>query len=111
VLACNRDDHLKNFAFLMGPDGTWRLAPFFDFTYNTGPNGWHTLSVAGEGLNPRRAQLLKLAEHVDLRPGDATEIVEQVRAAVARFGHLGRRHGVSAPTIKRLQARYKELDV
>ncbi len=111
VLACNRDDHLKNFAFLMGPDGTWRLAPFFDFTYNTGPNGWHTLSVAGEGLNPRRAQLLKLAEHVDLRPGDATEIVEQVRAAVARFGQLGRRHGVSAPTIKCLQVRYKELDV
>lgn len=49
VLACNRDDHLKNFAFLMDEKGVWRLAPFYDFTFHTGPNGWQTLSVAGKG--------------------------------------------------------------
>lgn len=39
VLACNRDDHLKNFTFLMDRGGKWRLSPLFDFTFHTGPGG------------------------------------------------------------------------
>ena len=62
----NRDDHLKNFAFLMDGRGVWRLAPFFDFTRSEGPNGWHTLSVAGEGRNPTEDDLKRLAESVGL---------------------------------------------
>ena len=62
----NRDDHLKNFAFLMDAAGTWRLAPFYDFTRSEGPNGWQTLSVAGEGRNPTDDDLRRLAEHVGL---------------------------------------------
>ena len=62
----NRDDHLKNFAFLMDEKGAWRLAPFFDFTRSEGPNGWQTLSVAGEGRNPSEDDLKRLAERVGL---------------------------------------------
>ena len=110
VLAGNRDDHLKNFAWLMDMDGAWRLSPLFDFTCNAGPNGWHTLSVAGEGLNPRRAHLTKLAAQVDLRPREALEIVDQVRAAVAGFGQLAKDHGVPASTATRMESMFKELD-
>lgn len=110
VLACNRDDHLKNFAFLMGPDGTWRLAPLFDFTFNPGPNGWHTLTVAGEGQNPRREHLLKLATQVDLRPRDAAEVINQVRGAVSVFGKLANKIELSKPVTERLQARFSEID-
>lgn len=62
----NRDDHLKNFAFLMDAKGVWRLAPFFDFTRSEGPNGWQTLSVAGEGRNPTDDDLRRLADRVEL---------------------------------------------
>ena len=62
----NRDDHLKNFAFLMDAKGVWRLAPFFDFTRSEGPNGWQTLSVAGEGRNPSDVDLRRLADRVGL---------------------------------------------
>lgn len=110
VLACNRDDHLKNFAFLMGPDGIWRLAPLFDFTFHPGPNGWQTLSVAGEGQNPRREHLLKLAAQVDLRPREAVEIIEQVRSAVAGFDKLANLLKLSKPATERLRARFKEID-
>ncbi len=48
VLEHNRDDHLKNFSFLMDADGRWSLAPFYDFTWSEGADGWQTLSVAGE---------------------------------------------------------------
>ena len=82
VLAHNRDDHLKNFAFLMDENGKWTLAPFFDFTYAEGPNGWHTLSVAGEGANPGETDLLRLARDVGLSDKDAQYIIEKARAAV-----------------------------
>jgi serine/threonine-protein kinase HipA len=107
VLACNRDDHLKNFAFLMDEKGVWRLAPLYDFTFHTGPNGWQTLSVAGEGENPRKEHLVKLAEQVDLRPRDAREIIDQTRHAVAGFNKLARAAGVSKTTLARVNARLK----
>ena len=49
VLAKTRDDHSKNFSFLMDEYGEWRLAPAYDLTYSQGINGEHTTSVAGEG--------------------------------------------------------------
>ena len=66
VLEHNRDDHLKNFGFLMDERGQWSLAPFYDFTYSEGPNGWQTLSVAGEGANPTERDLARLAAAVGL---------------------------------------------
>ena len=66
VLEHNRDDHLKNFGFLMDAEGHWSLAPFYDFTYSDGPNGWQTLSVAGVGENPTQKDLDRLAKEVGL---------------------------------------------
>ena len=79
VFAHNRDDHLKNFGFLMDAKGVWKLAPFYDFTYAEGPNGWHTLSIAGEGVNPREEDLLRLADSVDLSVKDAKEVIEMTK--------------------------------
>ena len=86
VLAHNRDDHLKNFGFLMYPDGHWQLAPFYDFTYAEGPNGWQTLSVAGEGKNPGEADLLRLARDVDIDDSDAKEIMATIRHVLKTGG-------------------------
>jgi len=110
VLACNRDDHLKNFAYLMDAEGIWRLAPLFDFTFHQGPNGWHTLSVAGEGKDPRRKNLLNLADQVDLKPKEAKAIIDQVRGAITGFKPLAVRLKLSAPTTARVVARLKEID-
>lgn len=110
VLACNRDDHLKNFAFLMSSGGIWRLAPMFDFTFNVGPNGWQTLSVAGEGQNPRREHLMRLADQVELRSGDAKEIIAQARTAVAGFGKLAVKLKLSRATTELVRSRLKEID-
>ncbi len=110
VLACNRDDHLKNFAYLMDAKGTWRLAPLFDFTFHQGPNGWQTLSVAGEGQNPRRPHLLKLAAQADLKPKEARAIIDQVRAALTGFQALADRIKLSKTTTAQVLARIQEMD-
>ena len=86
VFGENRDDHLKDVSFLMDGSGRWTLAPFYDFTRANGPNGWHTLSVAGEGLNPGRDDLLRLADDVGLsRPTSAA-----VARGVRRMARTGR---------------------
>jgi serine/threonine-protein kinase HipA len=81
VFAHNRDDHLKNSGFLMDANGVWTLAPFYDFTYAEGPNGWHTLSIAGEGANPGEDDLLRLAARVNLSVKDAKEVIEMTKEA------------------------------
>ena len=78
VIAHNRDDHLKNFSFLMDEKGRWSLAPFYDFTYAEGPNGWQTLSVAGEGANPGVDDLRRLAKDVGLEKSESEPILERV---------------------------------
>ena len=78
VVAHNRDDHLKNFSFLMDEKGSWSLAPFYDFTYAEGPNGWQTLSVSGEGANPGVNDLRRLAKDVGLDRDESEPILDRV---------------------------------
>jgi len=78
VVFHNRDDHSKNFSFLMDPHGNWRLSPAYDLTYNRGPGGEHSTSILGEGRSPTRAHLLRLADVAGIQRQKAREVVEQV---------------------------------
>ncbi len=97
VLLHNRDDHLKNFSFLMDKEGHWSLAPFYDFTFSAGPGGWQTLSVAGEGENPGTGDLMRLASQIDLPSSQARDIIDRARAARSRLPALCRSAGIKAP--------------
>lgn len=92
VFAHNRDDHTRNFAFLMDASGTWRPSPAYDLTMSKGPGGEHTMLIAGEAREPTREHLLKLAAACDLKY--AVEIVEKVRATVERFKDFAKEAGV-----------------
>jgi serine/threonine-protein kinase HipA len=94
VLAHNRDDHSRNFAFLMDEDGRWRPSPAYDLTCTAGPGGEHTTLVAGEGRAPGRARLMTLARDAELR--HAAAILDQVRAAVAQVRRCADEAGVPA---------------
>ena len=96
VVAHNRDDHVKNIAFLMDDTtGEWRLSPAYDLTLTRGPGGWHTMTLAGEGKNPGRAHMLRLAEQVGITSRAASEIIEEIQAAVARWHDFAAQAGVS----------------
>jgi serine/threonine-protein kinase HipA len=94
VLAHNRDDHCRNFAFLMDARGAWRPSPAYDLTFSPGPGGQHTLLVAGEGQAPTHEHLLRLARSLELKR--ATRILDEVRAATRRFKTFADRAGVPA---------------
>lgn len=104
VLAHNRDDHGKQFSFLMTRDGQWRLAPAYDLTYSEGPGGEHATTVEGEGAAPGPAHLRALAERHGLKRAEMDSVLEQVRGAVADWPRHARDAGVSRTTAARVRA-------
>jgi serine/threonine-protein kinase HipA len=45
----NRDDHSRNFSFLMNKEGKWAFAPAYDLTYTS--NGYHQMLLGSYSLN------------------------------------------------------------
>lgn len=83
VLAHNRDDHVRQHAFLMDGKGVWSLAPAFDLTYSHGPGGEHYMAVMGEGRDITRAHVEALGERHGIVAKRIAAVVGEVRAALA----------------------------
>lgn len=85
VLMNNRDDHAKNFAFIMDAAGDWRVSPAYDLTFQDGPGGEHQTSVAGQGSGITRAALVRAAGQADIARSRITAIVQEVSAVALTF--------------------------
>ena len=81
VLAHNKDDHVKNFAFLFNGKH-WQLAPAFDLTFSGGVGNQHTTAVAGQG-NPTLSAIQQVAKGAGIKQADL--VIDQVFAAVAQW--------------------------
>ncbi|MES2677543.1 MAG: type II toxin-antitoxin system HipA family toxin [Pseudomonadota bacterium] len=100
VLAHNRDDHSKNFSFLMDEKGEWKLSPAYDLTFSSGPRGEQSTMVMGEGRNPGIDHLIKLGYETKLSKVRITEIIDQTQTALASWEVLANEYGVSANNIR-----------
>ncbi len=96
VLAHNRDDHAKNFSFLMDENGTWKLAPAYDLTFSNGPQGEQSTMVMGEGRNPKIAHLIKLGREAKLPKKLPEEVIEQTVNALYNWEKLAKNYHVTA---------------
>lgn len=79
----NRDDHSKNFSFLMNYDGDWRLAPAYDLTFSSSSHGLHSTMIAGESKTPGRKHLLELAKHFSMK--NPNEIIDKVQDTISNW--------------------------
>ncbi|MCF8352614.1 MAG: type II toxin-antitoxin system HipA family toxin [Bacteroidales bacterium] len=93
VYAHNRDDHSKNFSFLMNRKGEWRFAPAYDLTFSYSGYGFHSTMVAGESKNPGRKELMKLATLFGIK--NAKTIIEQVQETINSWDHIAKECGIS----------------
>lgn len=110
VLAHNRDDHVKNFAFRFDDArNEWRLSPAYDLVYAAGPGGEHTLALAGEGKNPGRAHIVRLAEQAGVARSRVATVIEEVRAAVNRWGEFAAEAGVSKAGMREIASSFPKL--
>jgi serine/threonine-protein kinase HipA len=103
VCAHNRDDHAKNFAFRLDHGtGAWSLSPAYDLCFSPGPGGEHTMTVAGEGRAPGSSHILRAGLARDVSRAEVLAIVDQVRAAVARWPEFAGRAGVGKARVRQI---------
>ncbi|WP_039028796.1 type II toxin-antitoxin system HipA family toxin [Leclercia adecarboxylata] len=86
VIFNNRDDHPKNFAYLMSADGIWTLAPAFDVTWNEGPGGYHQMDIMGEALSIQKQHLIWLGtQEAELSETQVRELISRIADVGSRF--------------------------
>lgn len=105
VLAHNRDDHSKNFSFLMDEKGGWQLSPAYDLTFSSGPRGEQSTMVMGEGRNPGQNHLRKLGQEAKLGNARIEEIINQTQSALSKWEELASQYGVSAAAITLIRSK------
>jgi serine/threonine-protein kinase HipA len=103
VIGHNRDDHAKNFSFLMDGTGKWQVSPAYDLTFSSGPRGEHCSTLMGEGKRPALSHLLKLATIGGIEIQNALQIIDDVRAAISKWSPFATASGVSPASSARIQ--------
>ena len=84
----NRDDHGKNFSFILDCNNQWKLSPAYDLTFSSGPNGEHSTTYLGEGKNPTKEHLVNLAKKHNIK--EHKEIIEQIKGGISKFDLFAR---------------------
>lgn len=86
VKSGNRDDHSKNFSFLLNKNFEWRLAPAYDLTPSAGINGEQTAMVNGKGRNITDDDLIAAAKVADIPASAVCSIINTVESALKNNG-------------------------
>ena len=105
VLAHNRDDHVKNFSFLLNARNEWIFAPAYDLVFSYGPGGEQSMLVMGEGKNPGTAQLQALGRQHGIK--NAPEILAKVQRAVANWPRYAELADVSRKSTREIASKIK----
>ena len=104
VIARNQDDHTKNIAFLMTPDGKWKLSPAFDVIYSHNPKGkWtdqHQMSLNGKRDHFTMKDLVTVGEAISIARPDI--IIGEVLTAVKKWPEYARESGVPEKRIREI---------
>lgn len=107
VMMHNRDDHAKNISFCMAQDRLWYLSPGYDFTFSAGPGGEHQMDICGEGANPGRTHLLRLAKEGGVSAEEANRSIASVCDVVERFSVEASAFAIRRTTIRTIDALIK----
>lgn len=107
----NRDDHPKNFSYIMSPSGEWKLAPAYDVTFCEGPGGYHQMDVMGEALEIRRQAILSLADEAEVPTAAADSIIDRICGVASQFATIASNmhpDAITQDTLRTIQHRIDE---
>ena len=103
----NRDDHAKNFSFLLDTHNQWKLSPAYDLTFSYGPGGEHSTTYLGEGKSPTSEHLKKLARKHGIK--DADKIIREIKNVVKNFSYYAQHLSLNKNTQKSIESNLKEI--
>lgn len=103
VMGGNRDDHTRNFSFMLTDKGEWINTPAYDITYNTGMAGEHSMTLNGKGKNISLEDILSVARIASLTRKAALQVVEEVASALSDWKQLAGRYEIPAEQVNDVQ--------
>ncbi|GAB5472400.1 MAG: type II toxin-antitoxin system HipA family toxin [Maribacter sp.] len=102
VAVSNRDDHTKNFSFLMDRKGVWSLSPAYDLTFPFDPYQSfvipHKISINQKTKDINRKDIEAVANKVGIR--NYNQIIDNVIEQVSTFEHRIKQYGLNEKTIQ-----------
>ena len=108
IMSHNRDDHVKNFAFMLNANNEWTLTPAYDLIYSGGPGGEHTMSVQGEGRNPGLEEVKQIGTGIGFKDFKVRNIIEEVAEAIQSWEMFACTTGVSKKSMTLIQKKLSE---
>ena len=88
VKSGNKDDHSKNFSFMLNKNNQWQLAPAYDLTFSAGINGEQTCMVNCKGHSITDADLIKTASTANVSETETKDMIEQINTALFQYNIL-----------------------
>lgn len=109
VAGANRDDHTKNFSFVLPKDGQWRLSKAYDVTFPTNPYESyfraHQITINGKRTKIDLMDLLAVGRKVGINKPKS--IVKDISAAIKSFPGKAKANDISNETISRISDELK----
>ena len=106
VMFGNTDDHFRNHGFLLTPKG-WTLSPAYDI--NPGAKSHQCLLIDSYTEESDINALLAASDNYMLERQEATEIIEEVRAAIKDWQQLATRLQISPRLLDAYSSRWYNL--
>lgn len=102
VALSNRDDHTKNFSFLMNESGEWSLSPAYDLTFPIDPyenfNSAHQIHINGKTKDILREDIIAVAEIAGVR--NYNQIINNVIDQATTFSNRIKEYPLESNTTK-----------
>lgn len=94
VKSGNKDDHSKNFSFMLGKDNVWKMTPAYDLTPSQGINGEQTSMVNGKGKDITTEDFIKVAAPFGFDAANVREMAEQTDDALSGYQKYAKDIGI-----------------
>jgi len=95
VFAFNRDDHTKNFSFMLD-SGKWKLAPAYDLIFAYDPSSFwlknHNIKINGKNDNICKEDLLAVGEKFGVKKTEG--ILSEIKEVVGNFRGYADKYGL-----------------
>jgi serine/threonine-protein kinase HipA len=81
----NRDDHSKNFSFMMSDKGEWMNSPAYDVIYNPGMNGEHTMDINAKGKNFVLDDINRIGKEFSISKKDIATMIQEISESLSSW--------------------------
>ncbi len=105
-IGSNKDDHAKNFSFLMDHKGEWSLSPAYDIGFSKGQNDLHQMRLGDKFRNAEARDFRSLARDFDIPKWD--KILDQTFSAFEKWPAIAKENGVPGKYIEMIDKKLRE---